>query len=132
MSFDTDVGLIKIQVLSALHTFIIAMILHPSVQMKAQAELDSVVGRERLPDHSDKPNLPYLGAVLTEGLRWRPVAPLGKFHVFSFLSHSEKRITGLAHTVSKADDYKGYSIPKGTIIVPNVWLVLNQYFNCSH
>jgi cytochrome P450 len=28
---------------------------HPEVQQRAQAEIDAVVGRERLPDLSDKP-----------------------------------------------------------------------------
>lgn len=61
------------------------MVLHPDVQSKAQAELDAVVGGERLPNHSDKPNLPYLMAVLTEVLRWRPVAPLSMLYVISLV-----------------------------------------------
>lgn len=55
------------------------MILHPEVQAKAQAELDAVVGCGRLPEISDRPNLPYINAVILELLRWRPVAPMGRF-----------------------------------------------------
>ena len=37
-------------------------------QVKAQEELDRVVGRERLPDLNDESDLPYLG-VLKEAYR---------------------------------------------------------------
>lgn len=51
--------------------------MYPSVARRAQAELDSVVGNERLPTFADTENLPYIDAVLKESLRWRSVAPLG-------------------------------------------------------
>ncbi|KAI9507962.1 cytochrome P450 [Russula earlei] len=47
---------------------------------QVQAELDAVVGRDRLPTFADAPHLPYLGAVVKEVLRWRPVLPLGVSH----------------------------------------------------
>ncbi|KAI6042051.1 cytochrome P450 [Pisolithus marmoratus] len=40
-------------------------------------EIDRVVGTDRLPDFSDRPNLPYIEAVLLETIRWVPVGPLG-------------------------------------------------------
>ena len=57
-------------------TFILAMLHFPEVQAKAHAELDAVVGRSRLPDFNDRPNLPYIGAIVSEALRWKPVLPL--------------------------------------------------------
>lgn len=54
------------------------MTLYPEVQKTAQAELDAVIGSDRLPSFSDRPQLPYLEAVLREVLRWNPVAPMGK------------------------------------------------------
>ena len=54
------------------------MTLYPDVQRKAQEELDSVVGTDRLPELADKEDLPYLDALVKEVLRWNPVAPLGK------------------------------------------------------
>jgi cytochrome P450 len=57
--------------------FILAMRLYPNVMKKAQAEIDAVVGRERLPSFEDRDQLPYVRAVVKEVLRWRPVAPLG-------------------------------------------------------
>lgn len=54
---------------ASIMTFILAMLTHPEVQRKAQREIDSVVGSDRLPDYSDQPHLPYLSAILKEVLR---------------------------------------------------------------
>lgn len=62
---------------STVHAFFLAMVLFPEVQVKAQAELDTVVGRERLPSFSDRDSLPYVNAVWKEVLRWHTVVPLG-------------------------------------------------------
>ncbi|KAI0772734.1 cytochrome P450 [Trametes elegans] len=85
-------------------TFFLAMAKHTDVQRRAQAELDSVVGQNRLPDFDDWASLPYLSAVLQECVRWGVVLPLG-----------------LAHRSDEADEYRGYHIPKGTVIVHNAW-----------
>lgn len=53
------------------------MMWFPEAQVNAQAELDKVVGRSRLPEFTDKPQLPYLSALVKETLRWKEVAPLG-------------------------------------------------------
>ena len=55
-----------------------ALLNNPQVQTRAQRELDEVVGRSRLPDFSDRGNLPYIEAILNEGLRIHPVTPLGE------------------------------------------------------
>ena len=55
------------------------MVQYPEVQKRAQAEIDAVVGTERLPDFGDRFSLPYIEAVYRETLRWHPVAPLGEF-----------------------------------------------------
>jgi len=61
-------------------TFLIACLLHPDAQKKAQDEIDAVVGRERLPTFEDRPRLPFVDAMCKEVLRWRPVNPLGVSH----------------------------------------------------
>lgn len=53
------------------------MLLYPDVQGKAQAELDRVVGTNRLPDFSDYDSLPYIQAIAKETMRWHLIAPLG-------------------------------------------------------
>ncbi|KAL2622455.1 hypothetical protein R1flu_002660 [Riccia fluitans] len=52
------------------------LIRNPQVLQRAQEELDFTVGRERIVDESDIPNLPYLKAVVKETFRLHPVAPL--------------------------------------------------------
>ena len=58
--------------------FMLAMVLYPDVQRKAQEELDRVVGRDRLPSFDDLENLVYIREMVKETLRWHPVGPLGK------------------------------------------------------
>jgi cytochrome P450 len=65
------------QTYAALGHFMAAMMLFPDVQAKAQAELDAVLGRDRLPDHSDRGDLPYVNSVILETLRWKLVLPTG-------------------------------------------------------
>ena len=47
------------------------MAMHPEIQNKAQAEIDAVIGRERLPDFGDRDSLPYVSAIVKEILRWQ-------------------------------------------------------------
>lgn len=54
------------------------MVLHPHVWKRAQAEIDVVIGTDRLPNFSDRPALPYVDAIVRETVRWSPVIPLGK------------------------------------------------------
>jgi cytochrome P450 len=82
----------------------LAMIAYPETQARAQAELDAVVGRSRLPTFADYPFLPYIRAMVKEVLRWRTAAPLG-----------------LPHRLTEDDWYEGMFIPKGTVCLPNVW-----------
>ncbi|THU83172.1 cytochrome P450 [Dendrothele bispora CBS 962.96] len=89
---------------STLAWFLYAMTAFPDVQKRAQEELDRVVGRSRLPALSDMKNLPYVHAIVKEILRWRPVLPMG-----------------VSHASIEDDWYEGYFIPKGTILISNVW-----------
>lgn len=58
------------------------MVLNPEIQARAQAEIDQVIGTSKLPEFSDRPSLPFVEAMLSETLRWRPVAPMGQFLCF--------------------------------------------------
>lgn len=55
-----------------------AMALHPEIQVKVQKELDSVIGRGRLPTFADRELLPYMECVFKESMRWGTPAPLCK------------------------------------------------------
>ena len=99
------------------------MTLYPEVQKKAQAEIDTVVGENRLPDFHDRPSLPYINAILKESSRWNLVAPLGRPFIIiintTFLMSSE----ALPHKSTFDDEYNGFFIPKGTVLMGNSWLV---------
>lgn len=54
------------------------MVLYPDVQTRAQAEIDRVVGKDRLPTYEDRTQLPYIECLVKEILRWKVVSPLGR------------------------------------------------------
>ncbi|KAI0715645.1 O-methylsterigmatocystin oxidoreductase [Cerioporus squamosus] len=87
----------------------VALSMFPEVQQKAQAELDAVVGRHRLPDLDDRGALVYLQAVIMESLRWHNVVPLG-----------------IPHRTVADDEIQGYFIPAGTTLVPNIWACMHD------
>jgi cytochrome P450 len=70
---------LETQTVSALVSVFLALTLYPDVKKLAQAELDSVVGRDRLPTFDDRPRLPYIDAFCKEVLRWHMVLPLGTY-----------------------------------------------------
>lgn len=76
------------------------MLNYPEVLKKLQAELDSVVGRERQPDFDDRDELPYVQAVVRENWRWRAATP-----------------GGLPHRLEEDEILEGYFLPKGSTIV---------------
>lgn len=89
---------------AALMSFILAMVLHPEWQEKAQKEVDEVIGSNRLPEFADIPQLPTIRAIIKETLRWRPVTA-----------------GGLPHKLERDDVYEGLFLPKGSIIHANQW-----------
>ncbi|XP_046401825.1 methyl farnesoate epoxidase-like [Ischnura elegans] len=79
---------------------ILFMVLFPDVQRKVQEELDSKVGKERLPSLKDKERLPYTEATVQEVLRLSSIAALCVPHA--------------PLTTEQAVNFRGYTIPKGT------------------
>ncbi|PIL22691.1 cytochrome P450 [Ganoderma sinense ZZ0214-1] len=94
---------------SILLTIFFAMSLYPSIQQKAQAELDAVVGPDRLPSFDDRESLVYLEAIIKEAMRWMPSAPLG-----------------LTHCTREDEMINGYFIPAGTVLLANIWACLHD------
>ncbi|ETS78836.1 hypothetical protein PFICI_08689 [Pestalotiopsis fici W106-1] len=77
---------------------------YPEIQKRAQAELDRVVGRDRLPQVEDEKNLPYCHAIVKE---------IERCHNPFWL--------GTPHVASEDFTYKGQFIPKDTVLVLNTW-----------
>ncbi|KAE9390080.1 cytochrome P450 [Gymnopus androsaceus JB14] len=76
---------------------------HRSIQRKAQEELDRVCP-DRLPTFDDRKNLHYIEAIGMEVGRWHPGVP-----------------QGIAHRLEKDDSFEGKFLPKGSLIIPNIW-----------
>lgn len=79
------------------------MVTHPDVQHKIQAELDEVLGQNRLPTPTQSQQLEYLQAVWRESMRLDPPAPLGPqlpYDVFDLLT--------LLYSFTSCDDTGGF------------------------
>ncbi|KAG6887848.1 hypothetical protein C0995_012238 [Termitomyces sp. Mi166 len=89
--------------------FILAMVLYPECQTRAQEEIEAVIGSGRLPEFHDRYNLPYLECVIQELMRWNQTAPIAP------------------HKVMEDDIYKGMLIPRGSIVIGNIrGMTLNE------
>ncbi|CAE6513216.1 unnamed protein product [Rhizoctonia solani] len=100
---------------SLLQSFFLAMTLHPHIQPKAQAEIDAYLAFSdqacsptRILTIADRELLPYTHAVVSELVRWHPVA------------NTTTRYT-------QEDEIIGqYIIPKGTMVIGNLWSMLHK------
>ncbi|KAG0700751.1 cytochrome P450 [Suillus ampliporus] len=97
---------LEIQTMGAILSFIFAMALYPDIQKKIKTELDRVVGYGQLPTLDHRSCLPYVNAAIKEMMRWDPLIPLC-----------------LPHYTSDKDTYQGFHVPKGTIVLPNIWAI---------
>ncbi|KAK4486232.1 hypothetical protein RD792_008902 [Penstemon davidsonii] len=85
------------------------LLLNPTKMSRAKNELRTVVGENKQVEESDISTLPYLQAVIKEILRFHPAGPL-------LIPHK-----------SEADvEINGYTIPKNTQILVNVWAMGRQ------
>ncbi|EIM81471.1 cytochrome P450 [Stereum hirsutum FP-91666 SS1] len=94
---------------TALDFLFFVLLVFPDILEKSQEEIDRAVGTDRLPDFTDEQKLPYTSAVIKEILRWGAFVP-----------------TGIIRTNAADDIYKGYFIPKGSLLVPNAWAMLHD------
>ncbi|KAL6337588.1 hypothetical protein AAG906_037181 [Vitis piasezkii] len=113
LSEDTIIGLLWDMITAGMDTTAISvewamaeLIKNPRVQQKVQAELDHVIGLDRVMSESDFSNLPYLQSVAKEALRLHPPTPLM-----------------LPHRANANVKIGGYDIPKGSNVHVNVWAV---------
>ncbi|MCL7043827.1 hypothetical protein MKW94_019333 [Papaver nudicaule] len=86
-------------------TWVLALLLtNPAVLMKAQDELDTIVGKDRNVEENDISNLIYLQAIIKETLRLYPPGPLG-----------------LTHEAIEDCSLGGYEVRSGTRLLVNLW-----------
>ncbi|EPQ58609.1 cytochrome P450 [Gloeophyllum trabeum ATCC 11539] len=88
---------------AGIEAFFFAMASQKDAQERAQAEVDAVVGANRLPTLADRARLPYFEALYLEVIRMYVFIPMG-----------------LPHASLEDDIHEGYFIPKGSIMIPNM------------
>ncbi|XP_023546332.1 cytochrome P450 78A5 [Cucurbita pepo subsp. pepo] len=87
------------------------MVKHPEIQMKAQNEIDSLIGKSSRPiTDSDIQNLPYLQAIVKECLRMHPPGPLLSW---ARLATADVHVGGRV-------------IPAGTTAMVNMWAITHN------
>ncbi|CAH1777163.1 unnamed protein product [Owenia fusiformis] len=80
------------------------MIKYPHIQEKVRQEIFDNIGKGRLPSLNDRESLPYTEAVLLEIQRYNSIVPLA-----------------VPHQTTADVTFKGYHIPKGVLVYPNLW-----------
>ena len=79
---------------------------YPEVQQKLQDEIEQVIGSSRNPSMADRSNMPFTEAYLTELQRIADIIPFG-----------------VPHATTEDVTFRGYHIPKGTQVWPNLHYV---------
>ncbi|XP_026304030.1 cytochrome P450 2E1 [Piliocolobus tephrosceles] len=86
---------------------------YPEIEEKLHEEIDRVIGPSRIPAIKDRQEMPYMDAVVHEIQRFITLLP-----------------SNLPHETTRDTIFRGYIIPKGTVVVPTLDSVLydNQEF----
>ncbi|XP_056396553.1 cytochrome P450 2B1-like [Hyla sarda] len=94
-------------VTSTLGYGLLILLKYPNITKKVQAEIVDVIGRTRRPCMEDRAKMPYTEAVIHEFMRFIDFFPLGA-----------------PHAVTETTIFRGYTLPKGTMIFPFLHSVL--------
>ncbi|XP_029993531.1 cytochrome P450 2F2-like [Sphaeramia orbicularis] len=100
---------------NTLLTGFLYLMTHPQIQERCQQEIDQVLEGKDQASFEDRHNMPYTQAVIHEVQRVANTVPLSVFHC-----------------TTKDTELRGYSIPRGTMIIPNLTSVLNEEGQWKH
>lgn len=94
---------------NTLLTGFLYLLTNPEIQERCQEEIDRVLDGKDKACFEDRHNMPYVQAVIHEMQRVANTVPLSVFH-----------------NTTKDTQIMGYTIPKGTMIIPNLSSVLSE------
>ncbi|XP_031150701.1 cytochrome P450 2F2-like isoform X2 [Sander lucioperca] len=94
---------------NTLLTGFLYLMTYPHIQERCQQEIDEVLEGKDQASFDDRHNMPYMQAVIHEVQRIANTVPLS-----------------VPHCTTKDTELMGYSIPRGTLIIPNLTSVLNE------
>ncbi|XP_062381220.1 cytochrome P450 2F2-like isoform X1 [Sardina pilchardus] len=94
---------------NTLRTACLYLMTHTHIQEQCHEEIAGVLGGRECVSFEDRHSMPYVQALIHEAQRVGDVVPLSVFH------------TATTHT-----HLHGYTIPKGTMIIPNLSSVLSE------
>ncbi|XP_065338913.1 methyl farnesoate epoxidase-like [Cloeon dipterum] len=81
-------------------------LIYQKMQSRVQNDIDAVVGRGRLPNLSDRTQLPYLEAIIMETQRLISIAPIT-----------------VPHRATKDVEIYGHVVPKDTTVLYSIWSI---------
>ncbi|XP_067875652.1 cytochrome P450 2J2-like isoform X2 [Heterodontus francisci] len=91
------------------------MMAYPDIQEKCRKEIDEVIGSSRAPSMADRPNMPYVNAVIHEIQRFGNIFPFS-----------------VAHSTIQETKFMGYTFKKGTLFLINLTSALFEETQWKH
>lgn len=77
--------------------------------------------------------MPYVSALVKEVLRWKNVTPIGMYLIGIPSSSHNFPSPAIPHFLATEDEYRGYRLPAGSIVIGNTWSVIQnpRFFSIS-
>ncbi|XP_026995684.1 cytochrome P450 2B4-like [Tachysurus fulvidraco] len=94
---------------------LIFMMNHPEIQERCHQEIVRVLGYDRAPSMDDRTRMPYIHATVHEIQRFGNIVPLG-----------------VVHQTTETSQLRGYTVPKGTEIAPNLMAIMQDKEHWKH
>ncbi|XP_053282380.1 cytochrome P450 2J6 [Pleuronectes platessa] len=94
---------------NTLLTAFLYLMAYPHVQERCQQEIDEALEGKHSVTYDDRHNMPYIQAMIHEVQRIGNIVPLS-----------------IVHSTTKDTEVMGYSIPRGTLVIPNLGSALRE------
>ncbi|KAL4880759.1 cytochrome P450 [Aspergillus karnatakaensis] len=100
---ELEIG-VSISTAMLIKIFVATALMNPAATQRVRAQVDEVIGPDRIPLLSDQDSLPLLRGFIWEMMRWKSAFSLS-----------------LPYAGLEEGEYKGYRIPADALIIVNQW-----------